>query len=46
MVEVKGPDVTKKQIVRTADNHAHILVGPGGQDVTPSGSSIKRVSRR
>ena len=46
MVEVQGPDGAKKQIVRRADNHTHILVGPSGEDVTPSGTSIKRVSRR
>ena len=46
MVEVQGPDGAKKQIVRRSDNHIHILVGPSGEDVTPSGTSIKRVSKR
>jgi hypothetical protein len=46
MVEVQGPDGARKQIVRRSDNHIHILVGPSGEDVTPSGTSIKRVSKR
>jgi hypothetical protein len=46
MVEVQGQDGARKQIVRRSDNHIHILVGPSGEDVTPSGTSIKRVSKR
>jgi serine/threonine protein kinase len=30
--------------VKRAGIHSHTLVGPSGEDVTPSGSSIKRVS--
>jgi hypothetical protein len=30
--------------VKRAGTHTHTLVGPSGEDVTPSGSSIKRVS--
>jgi len=46
MVEVQGPDGSKKQIVQPSDDHIHILVGPSGEDVTPSGTSIKKVSKR
>lgn len=44
MVEEQLPDGGKRMVVKRAGTHTHILVGPSGEDVTPSGSSIKRVS--
>jgi hypothetical protein len=44
MVEEVTPDGSKKQVVKRAGSHTHVLVGPSGEDVTPSGTSIKRVS--
>ena len=43
MVEERLEDGAKKMVVQRA--HEHILVGPNGEDVTPSGTSIKRVSK-
>jgi len=42
MVEEITPNGDKRQVVRRAGIHTHILVGPNGEDVTPSGSSIRR----
>jgi len=44
MVEVRAPEGAKKMVVKRAGTHTHVLVGPSGEDVTPSGTSIKRVS--
>jgi hypothetical protein len=44
MVEERLPDGTKKMIVKRPGTHTHVLVGPNGEDVTPSGTSIKRIS--
>ena len=44
MVEQFQSDGSKKMVVKRAGTHTHILVGPSGEDVTPSGSSIRRVS--
>jgi len=44
MVEERTPDGGKRMTVRRAGTHTHVLVGPSGEDVTPSGSSIKRIS--
>jgi hypothetical protein len=46
MVEERLPGGGKRQVVQRAGTHIHILVGPHGEDVTPSGTSIKPVSRR
>lgn len=42
MVEERLPDGTKRMIVKRSGTHTHILVGPNGEDVSPSGTSIKR----
>jgi hypothetical protein len=44
MVEERLPGGGKRMTVRRAGTHTHVLVGPSGEDVTPSGSSIKRTS--
>ena len=46
MVEERTPDGGKRMVVKRAGTHTHILVGPSGEDVTPSGSSIRRVSNK
>jgi hypothetical protein len=43
MVEERSPNGGKRTVVKRAGTHDHILVGPNGEDVTPSGSSIKHV---
>jgi len=42
MVEERLPDGEKRMVVKRAGTHSHILVGPNGEDVTPSGTSIRR----
>jgi len=42
MVEERLSDGGKRMVVKHAGTHTHILVGPNGEDVTPSGASIKR----
>ena len=42
MVEERLPDGGKRMVVKRAGTHSHILVGPNGEDVTPSGTSIRR----
>jgi serine/threonine protein kinase len=37
-------DGTRQWVVRRAGTHSHVLVGPRGEDVSPSGTSIKRPS--
>ena len=44
MIEEIQPDGSRKMVVKRDGTHTHVLVGPSGEDVTPSGSSIKRVS--
>jgi len=44
MVEERHPGGGRTMVFKPAGTHVHTLVGPSGEDVTPSGSSIKRVS--
>jgi serine/threonine protein kinase len=44
IVQEREPDGTKKMVARRAGTHVHVLVGPTGEDVTPSGTSVKKVS--
>jgi serine/threonine protein kinase len=41
MVSEMGLDGVKRMVVKRSGVHDHILVGPSGEDVTPSGTSIK-----
>ena len=42
MVEERLTDGGKRMVVKWPATHTHILVGPNGEDITPSGTSIKR----
>ena len=44
MVEERLPNGGRRTVVKRDGTHTHVLVGPSGEDVTPSGSSIKRIS--
>jgi len=44
MVEERLPGGGKRTVIKRDGTHTHVLVGPSGEDVTPSGSSIKRIS--
>lgn len=44
MVTERLEDGGKRMVVKRAGTHTHVLVGPNGEDVTPSGTSIKRIS--
>ena len=44
MVTERLGDGSKRMVVKRAGTHTHVLVGPSGEDVTPSGTSIKRIS--
>jgi len=46
MVEERTPVGGKMMVVKRAGRHDHVLVGPTGEDVTPSGSSVKRISEK
>jgi hypothetical protein len=45
IVEEQLPNGGKRMTVYRDGIHEHVLVGPNGEDVTPSGTSIKRVSK-
>lgn len=45
MAEEQSPNGRKRIVVKRDGRHEHVLVGPNGDDVTPSGNTIKRVSK-
>jgi hypothetical protein len=46
MVEELAPNGAKKMVVKRNGTHEHVLVGPSGEDVTPSGTTIRNKSGR